>query len=483
MSTLIVIGNINEHTFANSVVAANEKSKDIFEKKSLENIHVFHTKKSFETLLAESNKWIKFLEKHGIYAEQFIHRTLDIDSEKDNTKFLEKFARNIEEIVDMNKDIIIDISNGPTFQKNLLSVIAYILNLKHQYILDIVELSKHTKERGFINTEILKKAYMQAPESKKLDALAYLDLSEVKRYNDKIMKLSENFKNVSPGKADIEFFRDNLTHSINFKLQGDKNSSNALYRISSSSIASSAEELIGLILDSKNSSNHHQKTLGAKLNLLYEIIEKEQHDDIDTDFVKKFNDFVLFLRNTTVHKSSKKKLSDTEKFKAELSITTTLAFIEFYSDVIYPKLQKSNINNSYINGIKYNKEPNINEEYYFGIDGDNTGAFLENMLIKNDKKQLREISKNITTALNKIENFIKKISRNNEVIFKTGDDMLVKGTLSIENLEKIQDIYNNTTPNLTCSIGFGKTSKDAYIALKLAKANPEKNSIRGIILK
>jgi c-di-AMP phosphodiesterase-like protein len=93
---------------------------------------------------------------------------------------------------------------------------------------------------------------------------------------------------------------------------------------------------------------------------------------------------------------------------------------------------------------------------------------------------LKKISKNISIALKKMGNYIKKVSKENEIIFQTGDDMLILGKLSFNDLVKIKQIYKDTTEILTCSIGFGKTSKDAYMALKLAKANPQKNMIKGI---
>jgi len=158
-----------------------------------------------------------------------------------------------------------------------------------------------------------------------------------------------------------------------------------------------------------------------------------------------------------------------------------LEFIEYYTDIVYPSIKKDiSENNQEI--IVYPEEPLSNEDYYFGIDGDNTGAYLEKLLINEDIRELKMISKKITKALNAIENYIKEVFDKNEyeIIFKTGDDMLLRGRLSFKDLKKIQEIYKETTDSLTCSIGFGKTSKDAYMALKLAKANPQKNMIKGI---
>ena len=47
-------------------------------------------------------------------------------------------------------------------------------------------------------------------------------------------------------------------------------------------------------------------------------------------------------------------------------------------------------------------------------------------------------------------------------------------------LKNIQKIYKSTTSGLTCSIGYGRSFQEVYLALKLAKTQPGKNSIIGI---
>jgi len=54
---------------------------------------------------------------------------------------------------------------------------------------------------------------VRAPETHQLDSLAYLDLSEIKRYKFEINKLSQKFKSVSIN-SDIDFFKENLVRSI-----------------------------------------------------------------------------------------------------------------------------------------------------------------------------------------------------------------------------------------------------------------------------
>ncbi len=50
--------------------------------------------------------------------------------------------------------------------------------------------------------------------------------------------------------------------------------------------------------------------------------------------------------------------------------------------------------------------------------------------------------------------------------------MLFKGTFNETALQDLQQIYQKITSGLTCSIGFGKTLQEVYLALKLAKAEP-----------
>jgi len=141
MSTLIMIGNTNQYTFANSIIVANEKSKELFDGKELENIHVFHTPESFNCLLTNKSQkdelaWDEVLFQKGIENNKFTHRILEINSDKNSEEVLNRFGKTLEEILDKNETVILDLSNGPIFQRNILSVISYILNIETQYMID-----------------------------------------------------------------------------------------------------------------------------------------------------------------------------------------------------------------------------------------------------------------------------------------------------------------------------------------------------------
>lgn len=63
---------------------------------------------------------------------------------------------------------------------------------------------------------------------------------------------------------------------------------------------------------------------------------------------------------------------------------------------------------------------------------------------------------------------------------------MFKGFFKQDELEEIKDIYKKSTKRsdpsgsgLTCSIGYGRSLTETYLALKVAKTQPGKNSIFG----
>jgi hypothetical protein len=71
MNILIVLGNINEKTFANSIVAANIKSMEVFNS-ALDKIYVINTIESDE-ILSKSNQWKEHLSLNKISQECLVH--------------------------------------------------------------------------------------------------------------------------------------------------------------------------------------------------------------------------------------------------------------------------------------------------------------------------------------------------------------------------------------------------------------------------
>ena len=123
---------------------------------------------------------------------------------------------------------------------------------------------------------------------------------------------------------------------------------------------------------------------------------------------------------------------------------------------------------------------NQSEILYYGLDGDNTGQALEELFVNSTSEdKFKKISESIVKAINEISKFIRSNPKNS-VIFAAGDDLLFKGYMDEDMLKNIQKMYESTTSGLTCSIGYGRSFQEVYLALKLAKTQPGKNSIIGI---
>ena len=187
---------------------------------------------------------------------------------------------------------------------------------------------------------------------------------------------------------------------------------------------------------------------------------------------------MLYLRNSTTHKTAN--LSNTEKFKADLSVKMAFPYLEFYTNIIYPILNRKEISNT-LSKIELTLDSDSQEIYYYGLDGDNTGRVIEELFTKtSDEKAVRKASQSIKNAITKITKYVTAKNKD-AIILEAGDDLLFKGAFLLEELRMFQKMYIEETHGLTCSIGFGKTFLDVYLSLKLAKSQANKNSIKGFL--
>lgn len=477
MSQLLILGNTNKHTFCNAIVAAQYKSKQEFEEE-IKEIYVIHSKESFEKLFLQESDWIDFLGKYNIFVDSFINRIICHDKE---IEFI-NYVKNILDTCQIEK-LIIDVSNGTSELKTLLSIVAYILEISNVYFIDSISLLKEEDGRSYLGEEQLKNYYKQMVNSKNIDNLAYLNLTEIIRYKEKVNKLSKIYTEFNDDFADASFFKDNLINAILLKVKNDNEQvfDNSMYRISSTAIAASLEDLIDRLLLNYGIEEINNKTLGYKIYSLQNKIKENISSGFDYTFLKKFNEFILYLRNSATHKALT--ISVSERFKASLTLQMSLIYLEYYSTVVYQELKKGE-NREHgevkIEEFKLNDQTEISVELYYGLDGDNTGTILESMLQSNlNEEDLRDFSCKVKKAKDKIVEYIKK-SAHGKVIFAEGDDILFKGSFHISELQQMSQIYKDISGGLTCSIGYGKSLKEVLLAMKFAKI--EKNAIKGIVI-
>ena len=490
MSVLLIHGNKNQYTFANSIVAANNKSYKLF-KKYLTDIYIIHSAESKKELI-NNTEWVEYLSKNNIREDIFVEKIIEITNQKDS---IQKFVDYFESIIkglSKPEQLIVDLSNGTALQKNVFSIAAYILDIKKQYLIDISKLFYDTENRKFFNQEKLAESYISAPDCTCFDSIAYLNITEIIRYKQVISEQAEKYIKIDEDYADEKFFTGNLEHSIELKLKEDiTNKDNAIYRISAASIGTSIEEIIRIIFQKLELNKEYKDTtLAKKIEIIEEKIDERMDSNFDFKLLKLFNELMRHLRNSTTHKGNL--LTDLEKFKAELSVKLAFPFMEFYTDIIYPELSSTNVSDNQLISNDNKSELIPENEYYYGLDGDNTGLMLEKIFLefKDNQEALRDLSRSVQNAIKKISDKIQKITKHKKsVIYAGGDSILFKGFFKQHELEEIKEIYKKSTKRsdpsgsgLTCSIGYGRTLTETYLALKIAKTQPGKNSIFGFKL-
>lgn len=104
---------------------------------------------------------------------------------------------------------------------------------------------------------------------------------------------------------------------------------------------------------------------------------------------------------------------------------------------------------------------------YIYIDGDDIGLRIEKSLMTNDERSLRVINIAVNEAILRLTNYL--TNRNCKIIFSGADGIIFK----TENLriEEFQSYIYTIERSITFSIGIGNSLKEAFLALRYAKAN------------
>lgn len=100
---------------------------------------------------------------------------------------------------------------------------------------------------------------------------------------------------------------------------------------------------------------------------------------------------------------------------------------------------------------------------YYAIDGDDIGRQLEFLVASNNIDGLRNFSNTVQASLDKLTKFL--CDNNCEVIFAAGDSILAfsKKQIDFKTAPLIQG-------KISFSMGVGRSSDQAFLALKRAKA-------------
>jgi hypothetical protein len=105
---------------------------------------------------------------------------------------------------------------------------------------------------------------------------------------------------------------------------------------------------------------------------------------------------------------------------------------------------------------------------FYGLDGDKVGRVIEGMFVRGEVDSLRKFSGAVVAALKCLADSVAE--QGGDVILAGGDSLLFEGDFDDRSCQALLDRFAELT-GCTASIGSGVSIRDAYLALKLAKAN------------
>ncbi len=188
------------------------------------------------------------------------------------------------------------------------------------------------------------------------------------------------------------------------------------------------------------------------------------------------------IRNNVVHRRPELDQSkEMIAIQSQLSSQLALTFLQFAIKTLTAFLDED----GRFLQVKVLEPPEETDEtiFYFGFDGDATGDYLEVAFYDSDQDEAEVMkrSQSVREALRRMKELIYQETRNQDaVLFAEGDNILFKARYSASLLRKLQKVYREKT-GLCSSIGYGRTLREATVALRLAKAQGG-DSIVGVAL-
>jgi len=484
MASLFINGNLNNYTFVNSLLAAHLADIDRGGDGLLE-IFVLHSSKS-EAYQLGNSYWKNEIIKYNLHPENFVHFTVDLEK---GSNALERAAKHLERCInsiDKHQDIYIDLTNGSSLYKTVLSNLGYVLGIRRQFILDLSRIKPNERFaepisnifEKFLSPEQLREAYFELPDPSLLDSIAPSWLTEVRRFNIKARTVSQILNSIRETDfAENGGLEGDIENAIHALFVGEKRNNGASLGGAVRYIGRAYEDFMRSVFYVIREDNS-KKEINLNSIILYISSKLEElAPEYEPNLIYDIAQLLRGLRNASTHEQTSPEFG---RIRARLGIELLLATSEYFKILHEKGKLKGDAKISNRNSHKnYTQIGTLGNKYFFGIDGDDTGFSLESLFQSNaDKKKFTKFSKAVEFAFKELCNDIRKSPINGEILFCSGDDLLFHGCYIPEYLENLQLKYTRLTGGLTCSIGFGTTPNEAYVALKIAKASPGKNCIK-----
>lgn len=484
MPALFLNGNTNQHTFANAALAAHLVDTRQGGR-GLTDVFVLHSPQS-ELTLTSNTGWREFLRHHGLEPELFAPFTVDLSRGKEA---IARVARHLERCVacvDRREDVYVDLTNGASLYKSVLSNIAYLLGVRRAYYLDLARVYETIAESergrlGFLTEPQLLTAYVEFPDPSVLDAVAPEWLTEVRRFNLKARRVSELTRSIA-GATDSERIglESDIANAVHSWFRGEKVDDGAALGGAVRHVGRAFEDLVRSVL--KAMLQREPKKTESLHEMLQQISSRLERvaGDYEPHLLGDVSQLLRRLRNASTHEQTSPAFG---RIRARLSTELLFATAEYFRILdsqgllqgtdVAQAAERSACAMTGVNGARY----------FFGIDGDDTGHRLEELFHRAAAgDEFSIFSSRVSKATEAVAESAQQGPLRATVHFCAGDDLLLEGHYDGDALRGLQDLYERHTGGLTCSIGFGRTAREAYVALKMAKASPGKGRVLGVEL-
>jgi minimal CRISPR polymerase domain len=491
---LIIAGNKNIPAMINAIILATKEARKNTGEENLvfSQIHIFHTEESLKSLVSEVKPWQAELSKYNISTTSLIHHVTKIeDSDVARFRDLVEQLRTIVNPLN-NTQYYIDLTGGISSLKTILAVFSYVLDIDNIYSMEI-KFSQEKEEKDkqtklfydTLKSENVDIQYRKFPPIKEFDIFGKLNYTEVVRHRQVVKNLKDNLEAILPTQFDIKYLEASLLSGINSRLRGDVNGDTFEHHYSVFSSANAVEQIANIIIShfkQDDVTDIENKTLGQKLGIVRDCMSKNPKYFIDIETLKHLTELITKVRNDVTHSNSSVKQEEIAAIQSYIFSNLVVTFIQF----ITKTLSAFTDQDGKIADIEVLENPDMTNEtiFYFGFDGDSTGDYIEIAFgnLPEDDLEVMKRSQKIKSAISELKKIICKEVKNHEAILMAeGDNLLFKSQYKQTLISQLQKKYNDIT-GLSSSIGFGKTLREATIAMRLAKAQ-RGDSVVGISLR
>lgn len=463
---------VNAIASATTQLRSNENESDV----AFNPIHIFHTEESLHRLTTSELPWRQALGQYGIAASSLVHHVTSLDESTEDR--FQDLVRQLATIVNPleNAKYYVDLTGGVSSLKTILAVFAYVLDLEHLYSLEIAFADDPAERRRQLSmflpqleTAGVEIRYRRFPPIRGFDTFGKTNYTEIIRHRDIVGRAIAQLSTVLNG-PDLTYLRDTLLEGIRQRLVADVTSDAAAYRHAVFSSAAGVEEVANYLLAVLGGAQLDKKTLGQKLAEIRNLTTGAAGYFMTEKNLEHLTLLIGGIRNEVVHPTHGcSPRTELLALQAELASHLAMSFVHFAVKAIEAFVGPSG--QLYDIEVLKNGPAENQQTWYFGFDGDATGDFLADAFHGNaDEGVVAARSQAIRRAVNELAVLVRKETGNADaVVFAEGDNLLFKATFSESLLARLQAHYRSET-GLTSSIGYGRTLREASIALRLAKS-------------